>query len=97
RRVGRGARGGRAPRVVKRRALARLPGRFAICRFDPGAPLPAWVFHEGATFWCVMRTPDELSVVCAEDDPPPSAASVERGWAALGLEGPIPFDEVGVI
>ena len=79
------------------RALSLLPDRLAICRLDPDAPLPAWVFHESAGLWCVMRTPDELSVTCPEDDVPPSIARIERGWRAFRLEGPIPFGEVGVV
>jgi hypothetical protein len=79
------------------RPLTLLPDRFAVCRFEPDAPLPAWVFHDAARLWCVMRTPDELSVVCPEDDLPPSVTRAERGWRALKVEGPIPFGEVGVI
>ena len=79
------------------RKLALLPERFAVCRFDPGAPLPAWVFHESATVWSLTRTPRELSVVCPEDDLPPSVEVAERGWRALEVEGPIPFGETGVI
>lgn len=82
---------------MSRRTLTLRPWRLAICRFDAGAPLPSWVFHDGATLWCVMRTPEEMSVVCAEDDLPPSVTRVERGWRAFSLAGPIPFDETGVM
>ena len=81
-----------------RRALQLLPQRFAICRFAPDSPLPAWVFHTGATVWSLTRTPDELSLVCPEDDLPPSVEhGVERPWRALVLAGPIPFSETGVL
>ncbi len=80
-----------------RRALTLLPERFAICRFDPAAPLPAWVLHAEATTWSITRTPHELSVVCPEDDLPPAVERAERGWRAFAVEGPIPFDETGVI
>ena len=79
------------------RVLALLPQRFAICRFAADAPLPAWVFHADAHFWSLTRTPHELSLVCDEDDLPPSVARVERGWRAWALEGPIPFDQTGVL
>lgn len=79
------------------RKLALLPDRFAVCRFAPDAPLPAWVFHESATVWSLTRTPRELSVVCPQDDLPPSVETAERGWRALEVEGPIPFGETGVI
>jgi hypothetical protein len=80
-----------------RHVLRVVPGRFAICRLAPDAPLPAWVFHDEAGFYSITRTPEELSVVCAEEDVPPAIATVERGWRALALCGPIPFDAVGMI
>ena len=79
------------------RALRLLPGRYAVCRLPPDAPLPAWVFVEHAAFWSVSRTPEELSVVCDEDALPPSVSGAETGWRALQLEGPIPFHETGVL
>lgn len=94
------ARRAAAPGVrVKGRALTLrlLPGRFAVCRLDPGAPLPAWVLHEDAGVWSMTRTPDELSIVCDEDAVPPSVSRVEPGWRALQVAGPIPFDETGVL
>ncbi len=77
--------------------LTLLPQRLAVCRFEPHAPLPAWVFHDAAGFWCVMRTARELSVVCPEDDLPPSVEQVEKPWRAFELEGPVPFTTTGVI
>ena len=80
-----------------RRALTLLPGRFAVCRFPPDAPLPAWLFHESAHVWSITRTPDELSVVCDEADVPPSVEAAPLRWRAFRVEGPIPFEEIGVI
>lgn len=79
------------------RALALHPERFAVCRFAPDDPLPAWVFHAGATTWSLTRTPRELSLVCPQDDLPPSVERAERDWRALELEGPVPFEETGVL
>ena len=74
------------------------PWELAICRFPADAPLPVWVLHAEARFWSLTRTPDELSVVCAEDDLPPSVDThVERGWRAFQVVGPIPFTQTGVI
>ena len=74
-----------------------LPGRFVVCRFPPDAPLPAWLFHESAEVWSITRTPDELSVVCDEDDVPPSVEAAPLRFRAFRVAGPIPFDEIGVI
>jgi len=69
-----------------------------VCRFPADAPLPAWVFHAEAEFWSLTRTPDELSVVCSEDDLPPSVdRDVERGWSAFQVVGPLPFGLTGVV
>ena len=37
-----------------------------------------------------------MSVVCLREDAPRDAR-VEDGWRALKLEGPIPFEEIGVL
>jgi hypothetical protein len=79
-------------------ALNLLPGRLAICRFEADAPLPAWALHQSAEFSCVVRTRDELSLVCPEDDLPPSVwEAANRGWRAFQLQGPVPFETVGVV
>ena len=78
--------------------LRETPWRLAICRFAPGAPLPAWVLHASAEFWSITRTPHELSVVCSEDDLPPSVDQrVERDWRAFAVVGPLPFEWTGVV
>jgi hypothetical protein len=48
------------------------------------------------TLHSVTRTRSETSVVCEEALAPPGAA-VERGWRALSLRGPIPFETTGVL
>ena len=78
--------------------LRETPWRLAICRFAPDAPLPAWVLHASAEFWSITRTPHELSVVCSEDDLPPSVdAHVEKDWRAFAVVGPLPFELTGVV
>lgn len=71
-----------------------LPGRFAICRLDPAAPVPPWA--EGGGFTSVTRTSDELSVICP-DVRVPGDAACERGWRCLQVEGPFDFGAVGVL
>lgn len=43
-----------------------------------------------------MRTPDELSVVCAAARVP-SHVKHEAGWRAFQLIGPVPFTTTGVV
>jgi hypothetical protein len=79
------------------RALTLLADRYAIARLTPDAPVPAWAFPARAALASVTRTAEELSIVCRESDVPHDAAPVERGWRALRLAGPIPFETVGVV
>jgi len=75
-----------------------------VFRLASDARIPAWALEGG--FSCVVRTRDELSVVCSEAvcsedvcsaDRLPDGASGEWGWLALQLEGPFPFSMTGVL
>jgi hypothetical protein len=84
--------------VTPRLTLLVRPWQLAVCKFPADSPLPPWVLHAEAEFFSITRTPGELSVVCAEDDLPPSVSEhVERSWRAFELVGPIPFTSIGVI
>jgi len=76
-----------------------LEERLAVCRVGSDARIPAWALEGG--LFCVVRTSDELSIVCAGDlcteDRIPDGSLVERGWLALKLEGPFPFSMTGVL
>jgi hypothetical protein len=84
------------PHHLKYRVLLE---RLAVCRLASDARIPGWALEGG--FFCVVRTLDELSMVCAEDicteDRISDGAPVERGWVALKLEGPFPFSMTGVL
>ena len=56
--------------------------------------MPSWA--DGSGVVSITRRAAELSVVCAEERVP-SDVRAERGWRALEVEGPIPFEEVGVL
>lgn len=72
--------------------LSTLTETLAICRLAPDAPLPSW---PRGTFTSVTRTSQELSIVCADDAPPPDVQT-EHGWRGVRVEGPIPFEVTGV-
>ncbi len=74
--------------------LSVLEERLAVCRLEPRAEIPAWA--TSAPFFCVARTPDELSVVCPEEHVP-AGITCERGWRALKLQGPFGFELTGVL
>ena len=70
------------------------PGTFAVVRLPPDAELPEGALS--AHFRSATRTATELSLVCP-DYAVPDGARAETGWAVLALEGPFPFDLVGVL
>lgn len=74
--------------------LTLLPGGYAVCRLpaDAVVPLPG----TAGGVYSVTRTRDELSVVCAEDVAP-DGATVEPGWVALVVEGPLDFGLTGIL
>ena len=78
----------------RRFRLTLLAGRYAVCRLEAHAPLPAWA--DGAGLVSITRTADELSIVCREERVP-EGVRAEKGWRCLALEGPIPFSMTGVL
>jgi hypothetical protein len=73
-------------------SISILPPLLAVCRLPPDAALPPWV---RGPFHSVTRTSDELSIVCEDEAVPPDVRA-ERGWRALKVNGPIPFELTGV-
>lgn len=71
-----------------------LPGSFAVCRFDPKAPVPQWV--DAGPFVSITRTGDELSIICLEGNVPGGTVAA-TGWACLKLEGPYDFSVSGLV
>lgn len=71
--------------------FAVLPGPLAVCRLAPGAEPPAR--PDGAELFSLTWTADELSVVCPQER---ATGDAQRGFRALVVEGPLPFDAVGI-
>lgn len=71
-----------------------LPGEYAVCRMPPDRELTVPV--AAGPLYAVTRTADELSVVCAKGSTP-THATVEPGWAAVGVAGPLDFALVGIL
>ena len=78
--------------------LERLPGRYAVCRRDPGDPVPDWCRLCGASepLLSVTRTERELSILAPERTVPPEETA-ERGFVALAVVGPLDFALVGLL
>ena len=75
-------------------SLILLPDRLTICRLPPDALLPSWSESNGLQ--AIIRTSDELCIICAEDNVPANITA-EPNWRALKVRGPLVFSEVGVI
>jgi hypothetical protein len=74
--------------------LAILSSFLAICRLPADAPFPAWAQQGCLT--ALVRTSDELSVVC-DEKMIPGQILAEKGWRALKVEGPLDFSLTGVL
>jgi uncharacterized protein len=71
-----------------------LSDRLAVCRLAADAPFPEWA--RPGDLLALVRTRDELSVVCMERLVPPEVLA-ERGWRAFQVQGPLDFSLVGVL
>ena len=72
-----------------------LPGRYAVCRFDPSASTPGWALAGGG-FVSITHSERELSIVAAESIVP-AEVKAERGWAAMRVVGKLDFSIVGLL
>ncbi len=73
--------------------LRALPDRFAVCRLPGSTELPRGL--DESVLFSVTRTERELSLVCRETEDLPG--EVEPGWRCLEVEGPLEFDQVGIL
>jgi hypothetical protein len=74
--------------------LVLLPERYAVVRLAAQSPVPSWAWS--GTLNAIVRTDEELSIVCEQSAVPDDVKS-ERDWVALKLQGPIPFSTTGVL
>ena len=72
--------------------LTVLPDRFAVCRCERAPEISSLT----GGLVALVRTEQELSLVCAQAEAPASA-KVEKGWRALKVEGPLPFHLTGIL
>ena len=85
----------RHPSTLGTRVSVIDAARLAVCRLDASAVLPDWLADRRG-FVSVTRTTEELSIICPDELVPPDVRC-ERGFSLLKVEGPLPFDAVGII
>lgn len=71
-------------------------GQFAVARLEPDEAVPAWLTGAPAGMTVVVRTASELSITCPEDVVPQSVQA-ERGWRLFEVQGPLEFNQVGIL
>jgi hypothetical protein len=74
--------------------LTILPNRYSVCQLPAGAPIPDWA--QGDDLLAIIRTADELTIVC-EAAKPPADVRIEKGWRVFKVAGPLDFSMVGVL
>ncbi|HEY7348986.1 MAG TPA: ACT domain-containing protein [Ktedonobacterales bacterium] len=74
--------------------LSILPETFAVCRLEQQAGIPTWATK--GSFYSITRTPEEVSIVCPQDDVPDDVLA-EKAWHCLKIEGPMNFSFTGVL
>lgn len=75
--------------------LELLPDTLAICRLEPGAPVPSWATGP-SRFLTVSRTPEELSITTLQSKVP-AELPCERDYRALRVRGPLPLNLIGIV
>jgi hypothetical protein len=71
-----------------------LSDQLAVCRLS--SLTPDLFQQSSGEFQAIIRSPGELTLVCAEAAAPVGEI-IERGWRALKVMGPLPFSMTGVL
>jgi hypothetical protein len=79
--------------MLKNLTLSQLPHKYAVCRFHPDKHIPYWALM--GDFVSLTRTPEELSIVCKEENVPDDIQA-ERGWRCVQVHGAFDFATAGV-
>ena len=69
-----------------------LDSPLSVCKYDD---VPESLAGKG--FYCLVRTDEELSVVCETELTPAGAIAREDGFRALKVQGPLDFGLVGIL
>lgn len=73
-----------------------LPVHLQVCRLNHDAPIPSWLPRTSSPLTAIVRTADELSIVCPAAEVPADVRH-EGPWRALRVAGPLDFALVGIL
>ena len=74
--------------------LELLDELFSIHRFSPSAKIPDGVF--GETFFSIVKTEEELSVVC-RTSLTLNSKNYSQGWSCIKVSGPLDLNTTGIL
>jgi hypothetical protein len=74
--------------------LRLLSEEYSVCHLSPLEALPDWSLGPG--FHSITRTDSELSILCRRDYVP-GGIQQEAGWRGIEVEGPLDFDQIGIL
>jgi hypothetical protein len=77
-----------------RLTLKVLDVTLAICQLEPGSEVEEW--SDGTGIFSVMRTDDEVTIVCSEELVP-EGVKCSKGWKCIHIVGHFEFSEIGVL
>ena len=77
--------------------LRLLPEKYAVCRLEANAPIPAWALVPGPSLVSITRTRSELSLVAPQLLVKNVEGAVFTEWRAFEVAGPLDFALVGIL
>ena len=80
------------PEQEKNMKLKTLPYDLTVCKLPPETKADL-----SADFFCLMKTDEEISLVCRTEQTPAEAAVREDGWRAFRIEGVLDFSLTGIL
>jgi uncharacterized protein len=80
---------------MKELSLSLLHDRIAVSQLPVNASYPLEWAGDGG-FFAIIRTMDEITVVC-DETVVPKGVRCEPGWRILMVNGPLEFNQVGVL
>jgi hypothetical protein len=75
--------------------LILLPGEYAVCRLDAGAPLPPGL-GAGDGVASITWTQTETSIICLADQAPAQGV-INTPWRCLRVNGPVNLALTGIL
>ena len=80
----------------KNRTLSLIKEKFAISQLRVEEEIPLWAFSEPSSFFSIIKTKEEISIICLEKYVPKEVLS-SGGWSCLKVEGPFALNEPAIL